>query len=82
MDDFRRAASELNGIGKKTKAAGIQMGFHNHHMEFEMRGDDLVYDVLSLLTWLTGHQKKKKQSQLVRESLTGLISLRQQRPAG
>ena len=46
LDDFRRAASELNGIGEKTKAAGIQMGFHNHHMEFEKRGDDLVYDVL------------------------------------
>ena len=46
VDDYRKAASELNGIAEKTKAAGIQMGFHNHHMEFEKRGDDLIYDAL------------------------------------
>lgn len=46
VDDYRRAASELNGIGEKTKAAGLQMGFHNHHMEFEKRGDILIYDAL------------------------------------
>lgn len=46
IDDYRRAASELNEIGRKTKAAGIQMGFHNHHMEFEKRGNDLIYDAL------------------------------------
>jgi len=46
MDDYREAAQELNKIGEKTKEAGIQMGFHNHHMEFEKRGDDLIYDVL------------------------------------
>ena len=46
IDDYRRAAEELNGIGEKTKAAGIQMGFHNHHMEFGKRGDDLIYDAL------------------------------------
>ena len=46
IDDYRRAANELNGIGEKTKAAGIQMVFHNHHMEFEKRGDELIYDAL------------------------------------
>ncbi len=46
VDDYRQAANELNGIGEKTKAAGIQMGFHNHHMEFEKRGDELIYDAL------------------------------------
>ena len=46
IDDYRRAADELNGIAEKTKAAGIQMGFHNHHMEFEKRGDELIYDAL------------------------------------
>jgi sugar phosphate isomerase/epimerase len=46
LDEYRKAAQELNGIGEKTKAAGIQMGFHNHHMEFEKRGDELIYDVL------------------------------------
>ncbi|MGM0620007.1 MAG: sugar phosphate isomerase/epimerase family protein [Bacteroidota bacterium] len=46
VDDYRRAADELNTIGEKTKKAGIQMGFHNHHMEFEKRGDVLIYDAL------------------------------------
>lgn len=46
VDDYRSAADELNNIGEKTKAAGIQMVFHNHHMEFEKRGDELIYDAL------------------------------------
>lgn len=46
VDDYRRAAGELNGIAEKTSAAGIQMGFHNHHMEFERKGDELIYDAL------------------------------------
>ena len=46
IDDYRRACDELNEIGLKTKAAGIQTGFHNHHMEFEKRDDDLIYDAL------------------------------------
>lgn len=46
LDDYRRACDELNAIGAKIKAAGIQCGFHNHHMEFEKRGDELIYDVL------------------------------------
>ena len=46
IDDYRKAADELNSIGEKTKKAGIQMGFHNHHGEFEKRGDELIYDVL------------------------------------
>lgn len=44
VDDYRKACDELNKIGEKTKAAGIQMVFHNHHMEFEKRGDELIYD--------------------------------------
>lgn len=46
LDDFLRAADELNVFGEKTKKAGIQMGFHNHHMEFEKRGNVLIYDAL------------------------------------
>ncbi|WP_372947117.1 sugar phosphate isomerase/epimerase family protein [Mariniphaga sp.] len=46
VDDFRRTADELNAIGEKTKKAGIQMGFHNHHMEFEKRDNELIYDAL------------------------------------
>lgn len=46
MDDYRRACGELNEIGMKTGAAGIQAGFHNHHMEFEKIDGQLIYDVL------------------------------------
>ncbi len=46
MDEYKKAANELNKIGEKTKAAGLQMGFHNHHMEFEKRDGQLIYDVL------------------------------------
>jgi len=46
MDEYLKACDELNKIGEKTKAAGIQMGFHNHNMEFEKRDGKLIYDVL------------------------------------
>ncbi|MCF8225222.1 MAG: sugar phosphate isomerase/epimerase [Bacteroidales bacterium] len=46
MDDYREACQELNMIGEKTKSAGIQAGFHNHHMEFEKIDGKLIYDVL------------------------------------
>ncbi len=46
LDDYKKAADELNIIGEKTKKAGIQAGFHNHHMEFEKRDGELIYDVL------------------------------------
>lgn len=42
--EYRKACEELNAIGEKTKAVGIQMVFHNHHMEFEKRGEELIYD--------------------------------------
>jgi len=46
MDEYLKACDELNTIGEKTKAAGIQMGFHNHNMEFEKRDGNLIYDAL------------------------------------
>jgi sugar phosphate isomerase/epimerase len=46
IDDYRRAADELNNIAEKIKAAGIQTGFHNHNMEFEKRGNELIYEAL------------------------------------
>jgi len=46
LDDYRKACDELNEIGRKTSEAGIQAGFHNHHMEFQKIGDELIYDVL------------------------------------
>jgi sugar phosphate isomerase/epimerase len=46
LDDWKKSADELNKIGEKSKKAGIPMGFHNHHMEFEKIGDTLIYDEL------------------------------------
>lgn len=44
--NYRKSAAGLNIIAQKTKAAGIQMGFHNHHMEFEKRDNELIYDAI------------------------------------
>lgn len=46
LDDWRKAADELNKYGARAKSAGIQMGFHNHHGEFQKINDTLIYDVL------------------------------------
>lgn len=46
MSDWKKATDELNEIGAKTKKAGIQAGFHNHHMEFEKLDGVLIYDEL------------------------------------
>jgi sugar phosphate isomerase/epimerase len=46
LDEYREAADELNGIAMKTRKAGIQMAFHNHHKEFQKRDGTLIYDLL------------------------------------
>jgi sugar phosphate isomerase/epimerase len=46
LDDWRKAAAELNKIGEKTLQAGLQCGFHNHHGEFKELGGVLIYDEL------------------------------------
>jgi len=46
MSDWMKAVDELNEIGAITKKAGIQTGFHNHHMEFEKIDGKLIYDAL------------------------------------
>ena len=46
MSDWHKAVDELNDIGAKTKRSGIQLGYHNHHMEFEKIDGDLIYDEL------------------------------------
>ncbi len=45
-DDWKKAADELNQVGRKSKDAGIQMGFHNHHGEFEKIDGTLIYEIL------------------------------------
>jgi sugar phosphate isomerase/epimerase len=46
MDDWRRAAGELNEIGARVQQVGLQLGFHNHNFEFREIDGVLVYDEL------------------------------------
>jgi sugar phosphate isomerase/epimerase len=46
LSDWIKAAAELNKIGEKSKKAGIQMGYHNHHMEFAKIDGTLIYDAI------------------------------------
>lgn len=46
LDDWKKAADELNKFGERSKQSGIQMGFHNHHGEFAELEGRLIYDVL------------------------------------
>lgn len=47
IDDYRRFADTLNTVGERVKAAGMQLGYHNHDFEFETFGGDTpAYDVL------------------------------------
>jgi len=46
LADWRKAAEDLNKMGERVKKAGIQLGFHNHHFEFEKINGELIYDKL------------------------------------
>jgi sugar phosphate isomerase/epimerase len=46
LSDWLKAAGELNRIGEKTRKAGLQTGYHNHHMEFEKIDGTLIYDAI------------------------------------
>jgi len=46
LSEWKKAADELNKLGELSKKAGIQMGFHNHHGEFEKLEGELIYDAL------------------------------------
>jgi sugar phosphate isomerase/epimerase len=46
LDDWRRAADDLNRVGERTKKAGIQLGYHNHNFEFKEVNGLLIYDEL------------------------------------
>jgi sugar phosphate isomerase/epimerase len=46
LKDYSDAADKLNKVAEKIKAANMQTGYHNHHMEFEKLDGQLVYDEL------------------------------------
>ena len=47
-DDYRRIGEQLSRIGGRLRAAGIQLSFHNHDMEFQQLdgrfGIDILYE--------------------------------------
>jgi sugar phosphate isomerase/epimerase len=49
LDDFKRLADLLNKIGAQTRAAGIQLAYHNLNTEFRRFDDVVAYD--RLLEW-------------------------------
>ena len=46
LDDWTRAAGELNKTGEAVQKAGMQLGFHNHNNEFKEIDGTLIYDRL------------------------------------
>ena len=46
LEDWARAAAEMNHLGEQTQKAGIQLGFHNHDFEFREIEGVLIYDKL------------------------------------
>ena len=50
LDDWKWVADQLNILGKKVKAAGMQFGYHNHIAEFTRFSKTVAYDELLRLT--------------------------------
>lgn len=46
LDEWRRAADDMNKLGEKTQKAGIELGFHNHGFEFRKLDGVLIFDEL------------------------------------
>lgn len=46
LADWMQAADQANKIGAQARAAGIQLGFHNHDFEFAKIDGQLIYDKL------------------------------------
>ena len=46
LADWLRSCDELNKLGERTQKEGLQLGFHNHHFEFEKLEGTLIYDAI------------------------------------
>jgi len=46
LDDWKWNADQLNRIGERVRAEGMQLGYHNHFIEFHPHDGVLPYDVL------------------------------------
>jgi sugar phosphate isomerase/epimerase len=50
LDDYKRLATKFNEAGEMVKAAGLQLGYHNHDFEFKDYGGTTGYDILTSQT--------------------------------
>ena len=50
LDDWKWTAEQLNKIGEQVKKAGLQLGYHNHNIDFHPHGSTTGYDELIRLT--------------------------------
>ena len=50
LEDWHWNAEQLNTIGEKVHAAGLNFGYHNHYTEFHITDGKLPYDELVRLT--------------------------------
>jgi sugar phosphate isomerase/epimerase len=46
LDDWKLNAELFNKFGKSVKAAGMQFGYHNHHVEFKKVGNTSGFETL------------------------------------
>jgi sugar phosphate isomerase/epimerase len=46
LADWMRECDAANKAGEKVRKAGLQLGFHNHHMEFKQLEGKLIYDAM------------------------------------
>jgi sugar phosphate isomerase/epimerase len=50
LDDWKWNAEQYNKLGEKVKAAGMQLGYHNHNIDFHPYGSTTGYDEFLRLT--------------------------------
>lgn len=50
LDDWKWNAEQFNQVGEKVRAAGLQLGYHNHNFEFKNYGSSTGYDEFIRLT--------------------------------
>lgn len=46
VDNYKKVAAAFNKAGEECRQRGIKFGYHNHEYEFEIKGREVLYDVL------------------------------------
>jgi sugar phosphate isomerase/epimerase len=46
IEELKTYCDYFSAVGKKTAAAGIGFGYHNHTVEFKKIGDEVIYDYM------------------------------------